>query len=302
MTAPDRAQRAALAGPGMTAPLTLLLVLVGTDVQAQATAHRQPPSIPTVVALSANPMMTPFGEPRFFAGEPPITWPSALVPPGAKIIGGSTVGDSTEFRMRVAVFDLGDAPDAAGVMRGLLAAAGFVAHSPGLTPGGGGFVSTAPSTRGTPHCRGSMVAAFALPDSLQSPGVVAIHLIDGPAGRQACGQPPGYTTVRHTFITIPTMSPPPGGRLQPGGMSSSGDIGSARATLRSTMPADSVLTHFTAQLVAGGWRIVGRPAVGDGVGAQRFLMRQGEDEYTAALFIMTVGDRHELRLEYARRM
>jgi hypothetical protein len=70
--------------------------------------------------------------------------------------------------------------------------------------------------------------------------------------------------------------------------------------LRTTMPVDSILSNYTAQLVAGGWMSEGRPTVGDGIGVQRFSFREGQESWKAALIIMAVGDRREVLLRFTK--
>jgi hypothetical protein len=67
-----------------------------------------------------------------------------------------------------------------------------------------------------------------------------------------------------------------------------------------TMPADSILSNYAAQLVAGGWTSEGRSTIGDGVGVQRFSFREGQEAWTAALIIITVGDRREVLLHFTK--
>jgi hypothetical protein len=66
------------------------------------------------------------------------------------------------------------------------------------------------------------------------------------------------------------------------------------------MPTDSILYHYTPQLVTGGWKAEGKPAISDGVATQRFSFRDGQDAWTAELSILTVGDRREVMLELAK--
>jgi hypothetical protein len=66
------------------------------------------------------------------------------------------------------------------------------------------------------------------------------------------------------------------------------------------MSADSVLAHYSAQLVAGGWKTEGRPANGSGIGVQRFSFREGQDPWTSALVVVSLGDRCEILLELVR--
>lgn len=86
-----------------------------------------------------------------------------------------------------------------------------------------------------------------------------------------------------------------------GNRSWGGSGGSMESILRTTMPADSILYHYTAQLVAGGWRSEGKPGIGDGIGVQRYSFREDQDDWTAVLIILAVGERREVRLQVTKR-
>jgi hypothetical protein len=101
-------------------------------------------------------------------------------------------------------------------------------------------------------------------------------------------------------VKVPTLTPPSGVMSFGGGSSWSGSGGNMRSALRTMLPADSVLFHYTAQLVAGGWRSEGKPAITEGVGVQRFSFRDGQDPWMAALIIMAVGDRREVQLLFTK--
>lgn len=266
----------------------------------QATAQSQPATIPTVVAQAMALESTIFGKPQYFDGRTPTDWPMALIPPGVKVVGGGVVGDSAMFRMRTAVFDFSGQTNPNEVLRALLTRAGYVRHDPESVRGGGGFVGTEPFSANTPYCNGPSLAMFEVVDSAQSPLVIAIHLLDGEAGRQNCAPQRDRAMANRFPIKVPTLTPP-SGVMSFGGGSSWGDSeGNMRSGLRTTLPADSILLHYAAQLVAGGWKSPGKPAIGDGVAVQRFEFRDGQDAWSAVLIIVAVGDRREVRLEFTK--
>lgn len=219
------------------------------------------------------------------------------MPPGARVVGGGEIGDAAMFRMQAGIFDLGAATDPVGVLRALATREGFAERPRDGSPGGG-FMATNAASQPPSYCRGSTLAVIAMVDSLQSPGVAAVHLIDGEPGRQSCAAEVGRRSMLETMIRIPAMSPPPGAVLHPGGSSTNGESGEVRATLVTTMPADSVIAHFTTQLAAGGWRADGAAATADGAGVQRFRVREGDEDWIVALFIMQFRGRYELWLKY----
>jgi hypothetical protein len=272
----------------------LSLALLGEHASAQS----QPATIPTVVAQATGWWPSMSAKPRFFDRRLPTGWPAALVPAGASVLGGSVVGDSGMFRVQTAVFAFSGQTNPDDVLRGLLARAGYVRPNP--EPSEGGFVESTPSESGTKYCKGSSLATFGVVDSAHAPFAFAVTLIDGEAGRQRCS-PRGDWQFRHRpAIEVPTLSPPTGAMAFGRGASWSGDGGSMRTALRTTMPADSVLAHYTAQLVSGGWRADGKPVSTADIGVQRFSFRDGQDDWRAALLVMAVGDRRELRLEFAK--
>lgn len=274
----------------------LALALLGEPASAQS----QPATIPTVVAQAAGRWPTMSAKPQFFDRRLPTSWPAALVPPGTSVLGGSVVGDSRMFRMQTAVFAFSRQTNPDEVLRGLLARAGYVRPNPEPAPAEGGFVGNTPSESVTTYCKGSSAATFGLVDSAQASFAFAVTLIDGEAGRQSCS-PRRDRAFRHRYpIEVPTLSPPTGAMAFARGTSWSDDGGSLRSALRTTMPADSVLAHYTAQLVSSGWRADGKAVSADGIGVQRFSFRHGQDDWMAALLVMAVGDRREVRLEFAK--
>ena len=276
--------------------LALSLVLAGEQTMAQT----QPATIPTAVAQAMSFAPEMFGRPQFFDGRTPTNWPSALVPPGAKVVGGGVAGDSAMFRIQTAVFAFPAQSNPTDVLRATLAQAGYTRHDLEPVHGGGGFIETEPSTSTAKYCKGSTLATFGAVDSAQSPLVIAVHLLDGEAGRQNCAPQRDRMTPGRFPVTVPKLSPPRGAMAFGSGSNWGGSGGNMESTLRTTMPADSILSNYTAQLVAGGWTSEGRSTIGDGVGAQRFSFREGQEAWTAALIIITVGDRREVLLHFTK--
>ncbi len=272
----------------------LALALVGE----QASAQRQPATIPTVVAQATGWWTLMSAKPQFFDRQLPAGWPAALVPVATSVLGGSVVGDSGIFRMQTAVFAFAAQTNPDEVLRALLARAGYVGSNP--EPAEGGFVGNTPSEFRTKYCKESSLATFGVVDSAQAPFAFAVTLVDGEAGRQGCS-PRRDREVPHRWIEVPTLSPPTGAMALGHGTCGGGDSRSMRTALRTTMPADSVLAHYTAQLVSGGWRAHGSPVSADDFGVQRFSFRDGQDDWMAVLLIMAVGDLRDVRLEFAKR-
>src|SRR4051812_41424732 len=161
--------------------LASLLAAGGTEVAAQT----QPATLPTAVAQAMSFEPSVFGRPQFFDAQTPTDWPAALVPPGAKVLGGGIVGDGTMLRMSVAVFEFSGQSNPRAVLEAVVAKAGFgsPAPPPPASPTGG-FAETAAPTSAGKYCKGSTLVAFVPVDSVRAPRVFAVSLVDGEAGRQ----------------------------------------------------------------------------------------------------------------------
>lgn len=279
-----------------TCGAVLSLALTGTHAAAQS----QPARIPTVVAQAMIFLPEIFGKPQFFDGRLPTGWPAELVPPGARIVGGGIVGDQALFRVEIAVFALPAQGNPEETLRALLTKSGYLLVKREAETQSG-FMSSMPLDTVTAYCKGSSHATFRAVDASRAPLVFLVALQDGQAGRQNCTPQPAREVVRRYPIELPTLVPPAGSATFGGqGGSWGSDGGSIHSTLRTTMPGDSILAHYTAQLVTSGWKTSGRPALGEGIGAQRFSFRNAQEDWAAALLVITVGDRREIRLEFSR--
>jgi hypothetical protein len=284
----------------VTTAIRVLASLLAAGV-TEVAAQTQPATIPTAVAQAMSFEPSVFGRPQFFDAQTPTDWPAALVPPGAKVLGGGIVGDGTMLRMSVAVFEFSGQSNPRAVLEAVVAKAGFgsPAPPPPASPTGG-FAETAAPTSAGKYCKGSTLVAFVPVDSVRAPRVFAVSLVDGEAGRQNCSVRAGARTDRRFPVTVPTLVPPAGVLSFGGGSSWSDDNGQMTWTLRTTMPTDSILAHYSAELVAGGWRAEGKAANADGIGVQRFSFREGQDAWTAALIVLAAGDRRHVLLQLSR--
>lgn len=278
----------------------VLTLMVAVGVR-HSMAQSQPAMIPTVVAQAAAFAPDLFGRPQFFNGRAPTDWPTALIPTGAKVLGGVIVGDSSLYRMRVAVFEFPAQGNPRAVIRDMIVRAGYAPReSPRLHSRTGGFLATAPAAPTETYCNGSTLASFGAVDSAHAPRIMSVLLLDGEAGRQNCSQSADEPNPRDFPVTLPTLSPPRGSMQLVSHSNSSSSDGMVSATLRTTMPADSLLAHYSAQLVAGGWKAEGRAANADGIGAERFTFRDGADSWMAYLIVLAFGERRELQLHVTK--
>ena len=287
---------------------TCLLALPLLFGVRQSRAQSQPATIPTVVAQAMAFEPAFLGRPLFFDAQTPTDWPAVLVPPAVKVVGGGIVGDSAMYRMRVAVFEFSAKANPRAVIEDMVVRAGYT-HPTFEPPHSqtGGFSNTpAPTAPSNNYCKGSTLAAFGPMDSVRTPKVFAVFLLDGEAGRQSCSpqRQRNEPTSTHRFpAPVPTLFPPagamPGGGG--GGSSWSESEGEMRSMLRITMSTDSLLAHYSKQLVAGGWKTEGRPANADGVGAQRFSFGEGKDAWTGALVVLAIGERRHILLQVSKK-
>ena len=267
-------------------------------MSATAIAQGQPETIPTVLARAMAIESEMFGKAQYIVGSTPSGWPATLVPPGAKIVGGGVIGDAASFHMQTAVFEIGNSGNARAVLGGLIASAGY--GPPTATRVEGFALGSGPSAVDPRLCKESTLATFDVVDSSQMAVVVAIRLIDGQAGKQNCAPQSVRPAPGRLPITVPTMTPPAGAMSFAGGSSWGNSGGTTSSTLRTTLSADSILYAYTAQLVKAGWKAEGRPAIGDGISAQRFSFRDSGANWSAALVIMTAGDLRDVRLQFTK--
>jgi hypothetical protein len=263
---------------------------------SQLAAAQTQPTIPVVVA-QASFGSEMFGVTKYFDGRLPPGWPNNLVPPGAKVLGGGVSGETSPFQVQTAVFAFPSQANPNDVLRSLILAAGYMRHELESPRSAGGFVGSGPPTLGDSYCKGASMVSFKAVDSVQSPLVMAIHLVDGEVARQNCEPHPDWPSRQRFPVTIPTLTPPRGVVSFGGGSSWGGDEGTIQSTLRTTLAPDSILAHYTPQLIAGGWKAEGKPVFGDGIAVQRFSLMNGKDPWTAAMIVMAMGEKRDVRLQ-----
>jgi hypothetical protein len=267
----------------------------------QSVAQSEPATIPIAVAQAMTFAPAMFGRPQFFDGRAPTDWPAALVPPDAKILGGGVMANLPLYRMRVTVFAFPAQSDPRARLRDVVARAGYVQPAARPPSRGGGFAQTAEPSPPGRYCKGSTLATFDVVDSVHTPKVFALFLLEGDGGAQNCNPSHMDMLAQHSFpVTVPSLTPPAGVMSFGTGTGWSGNSGHMSTTLRTTMPTDSLLAHYSMQLVSAGWRADGRPANGDGAAVQRFSFQQGQEAWTGALIIMAAGDQRTLFLQLAR--
>lgn len=241
--------------------------------------------------------ITPFGNSRFYAGELPPGWPAELSVPGARVLGGSTIGALRGVMARSGAFALPEGTDARAALARAIAAAGYSPRAATSRPRGG-FVGSSggPET----YCKGTNALLADRADSTDA-SIVAIVALDAEWGAALCMTLP--PDAQHSVVPrdIPALTPPPGATWRGGGSSWGGASGSTETTLRTSMPADAIVAHYAAQLRQAGWTPTGRPAAVDGTALQRFAFRRADGEWRATLIVVTVDDHVEAELRMIRK-
>ena len=194
-------------------------------------------------------------------GDVPPDFPTALVSaPGATMLGGITHGvwgASSDVRRGTAmlVLDL-PADSAAAIVAGSLERAGWrrPAASPGMRERGGFMPSTMP-IRLTTLCRGESVVT--LTPSVRQAGGSYVRATLGTSRLSLCDPEVAARTSAPSFMDdfpIPMLVAPTGARTLNGGGGGGGmDERSVATRLETELGADSLITHYAAQLSRAGW-------------------------------------------------
>lgn len=272
-------------------------------------AQGQPATIPTVVAqaMSLDFSGGVLGPPRYSVGTPPAGWPKELIPPKARVIGGGTLGSDALFHIRslVVVMPTGTKPTEA--IDAMAAKAGYSTRTPSEQASQGGFIESAGVQNHLPLCKGkTSLFSFAVVDSVASPHIFALNYLDGETARQNCSAAEHMRTSMQSAGTrsfgpknLPPLVAPSGVAATPRGMSWSGTSGTMDTGLRTTMPADSILAHYTGQLVTAGWKLDGAVLANPVIGVQKFRFMDGEEAWSGMLIVEAIGKRREVTLRLA---
>jgi hypothetical protein len=275
-----------------------LVLLASVAAAPTLRAQGEPATIPTVLAsalLSGFGQMTE-GSPRFVVDRAPPGWPAALVPPasgGARIIGGVSVG-----RMRTTVYRYPRSVDPIASYEPVVRRAGLKHF--GLGSSEGGFESER-SSEPMVYCGELGTLGMALVDSTATTRTLAVTIVS--TGRWSrCGTQATMPPARREGpLAIPALFAPRGVAVWPGRRGWTDDSEELSAQLDTTMSVDAILTHYSAQLTAAGWKAVRAPSVADGVAVQQLGTRDASRaEWRGALLVVTVADKRDVLLRMAR--
>lgn len=271
-------------------------------------AQSQPAMIPTVVAqamsLSFGGGM--FGPPTYSSGTAPAGWPKELTPANARIIGGGTLGSGDVFRIRTLVVDMPSGSEPSKAINAMAANAGYATRSPAERASQGGFIASESAKDHSPLCKGkTSLLAFAVVDSVAAPRIFALSYIDGAAARQNCDAAERsqassqYSRTQFGPRGMPGLVAPSGVTAMQSGMSLSGSSGTMTSVLVTTMPPDSIVAHYSRQLVAAGWTLDGSLLANRAIGVQKFRFADGDEAWSGLMVVEVVGNRRDLTLRLA---
>lgn len=280
---------------------TFVPLVAATTLATPARAQDQLERIPTLVARASYFGALSAENLRFFDGMLPQGWPAALVPPNARVIGGSTIGDSIHFGIRIAVFSFAPGSNPAAAVQRLLEGAGFAKQDSPIGRRAGGFMPGGPAGPGSVYCSATHFAVGHPVDSVGAPGVWAMALLEGEAASSNCRQRERAFPPTDLPPRVPTLTPPPGVLQFARGRSGSEEENTESASLRTTLSPDSLLAHYGAQLAAGGWKADGRAAIAERVAAQHFTVRDGDADWTGLLLVHSAGSERRIQLVMTKR-
>lgn len=209
------------------------------------------------------------------------------VPEGARVLGGLFGPTAGTVVM-----------EGGGALGDLLEAFGFSESVPPTT--GGGFVATS-GWGGSIWCRGD----YALSSSTRSLEDRSYHRVQYVRRDGAlfwCDVDFDRAGRGLADLTLPSLRPPPGARVQPTGGGGSMDSAETEARIESPLGLEAIFDHYALQLAEAGWVSQGQ-ALGDGVATGRWDTRDEEGEPvvgTLTIWRLFSDDSHRMVLRMER--
>jgi hypothetical protein len=225
--------------------------------------------------------------PRFTVGRAPADFPRALIP-GAPwtVVGGVEFGP-----LRATLFEGPGSRDLATEYSALVTRSGYRRIVFGDETGG--FMDR---QRPSMYCADSTLVSIMPGDSTATTRTLLVHWVPS---SQGCAD--GRTEGRHAPLEIPTLRAPTGTRAFRRGSAWGEDYVEQNAQLDTTMSVAATIEHYTRQLVAAGWTVVGRPLLDAGTGMQRLAMRDEKGtQWNGILAVITAGEQRDLSLRMAK--
>ncbi len=264
----------------------LVAALLATALAAAPTGAQRSDSIPRELAEALLGGFGRVGATSLRVGTASEGFPSSLIPADARVL-----GSLTRMTQSTTVLVL---PQPEGevrrVMQDRLAASGFALfRSP--EPPRRGFVSSAMEGYATAgqYCRGD--EGIMLTAMRREPGGTMVwlqHVSERVGGgwcrtREQLARGPSL----YDNLPVPALTPPDGFRSEQSGSGGGGDTWSLTARLFGNGSSESVVRHYTEQLVADGWVAMERTQGNDA--ALQLLRREkdGQLEWSAVLLAVS---------------
>ncbi|CAN5811852.1 hypothetical protein BH23GEM8_BH23GEM8_09220 [soil metagenome] len=277
--------------------LRLFLPLVLLAVVPTMPAVAQEGMVPMELVQHLVPGFSPgeSGMPEVHVGIVPEAVASALaLPPGARVLGSVIYPRSS----RTVVAFPSPATAAIAAMELRLLSSGWtrltVERQSGFAGGGMGNSAV--------FCRGDAERIQIAPGRLAGPDRVMTVLHSTDARFSPCEGRTG-TLGSRTSNPIPSLTPPPGARVEGGGSGSGGDRADARATIWTEESASDLVAHYAAQLVEHGWRAGAESSAADHAVRTWTLSDEAGEEWHGILLATTASgdpERRELLLRLIR--
>ncbi|MDB4887839.1 MAG: hypothetical protein JWN79_3277 [Gemmatimonadetes bacterium] len=281
------------------------LVAPASPLVAQGTRtspRTSPRMVPIEVVRSVTGLLAGFvGELEFTADRAPGDWPAALLPPApARVLGGASSAVLTTL-----TFDTPARPASAITQYAtVLERAGWFA--PPKPPVPGGFQPAPERPAASVYCHGGEYLFLRTGDTAGVGTVVNVVLNRGGDGSfsPVCDTtshvrriPIGLQTASGTPVDLPTLTPPAGVEQKQGSRTyASGGEVSSQLTMTTTIPADKLLAHYTAQLESLGWARTAAPLANAAMAAATLEKSEGTDRWRILLLITDQGTTRDLLL------
>ena len=271
------------------------------SINGAATLHAQaaePQSIPTSLAKSViGEFGSMMGGLHFVVGRTPTGWPSELtLPAPAKLVGGGTLGP-----VRTTVYEFPSASDWVSVIDAQLRRLGFAHAESPLSGMRQGFVADGQSGPAHAYC-GTLGAVVVMQlDSTTTTRTISVVFNPDREGSGMCSSRPMAARPFQMPLTLPDLHPPRGVMARMAGTNASSGSMETSIRLDTTLTADSIATHYAAQLTAAGWQVARSSLAGDGVALRQVSMHDDKgDEWHGVILVLTSMSQREVTLRMVK--
>ena len=253
----------------MTPLLPALLVFAAIG---QATTDTIPKEL---VAVLMNGMR---GEPfDLRVGPAPTGFPVDVLPPRTRVVlSAVSVSGATV---------VGEAPGLASDRRSGFVEALTRSGWTSLMPTQRGFVS-GPLATSSSVCRGQDFVTLSFVD--RAAGGTYVRAIWSNDPRRQCQTlGAGSGSAFFADVRLPTLTPPAGVRASGATSGANNDSWTAATRLQGDMSPAAIVAHYTQQVTAIGWRVLGPPVTTDGASIVRFSVPSTANDTVVAMLVVT---------------